>query len=826
MSTILSLPLRCQDSFSRRAQPFATLVFVSALLLMASPASAVDVELFGVHKGQAFVQTGAGAPTPAGSSNYFFNVFVRAKRFNTLFGARVHPQGGVDRPLVIGHDFDFYNFWSATDFYASQAALDAAHPDTNYVLTLNTVNDGQVTVTFNLTGSAYPNAPHVANFPAAQAVRAEADFTLRWDAFTGGTTNDHIRIEIEDAPNTNNVPETSSPLGQRIFRTGDPRDVAALDGTATFVVLPAGTLFPGHNYRARITFAKVTGVDTNSYPQVVGVAGYVARTEFTLHTVDVRTVGVIKAQFFQQSDANAPVSQNFGLQAFLDARGTSFVSSATLQLPNGGQTIQLQATNDFNFKDNSATTSAQLDAAYPDGVYQVSVTTVDDGTKVFNLPVTNILASLATPHVSNFAAAQAVNPGLDFTLTWDALGGSTNDYVQVQVKQNQSTNGNSEVFNSLPPGVPGALNGTNTSVTIPAFTLQPGTTYSASLMFARLTGPFDTNSYPGAVGIPGDFKLVSFTVRTPDVRRYTLNKRQDFLQTNNAAPVAFGPSNFVANAHVKTPGTNNVTSATLTVPGSGVVPLPASNDFEIETNFTSQSALDAFAPAGTYQFSITTVNDGNKTLNLTIPATVFPNAPQVNGYDLLQLVNPHRFLLITWNSFSGGTTNDFIRLEIQEANNPQGFSSGKVFSSPFRAEFGVLNGTNTAVLLPPNTLQPGKDYTATLSFVKVCTIDTNSYPGAVGGAGFVSDTTFNIHTRGSHPSAPLMGGIIRSNTQTFLQFFGETNRQHRIDVVSDLRLKNWAPLMTNAPAFDGSNSITDGQAAGNVRFYRVVPLFQ
>ncbi|MBI3877627.1 MAG: hypothetical protein HY300_16985, partial [Verrucomicrobia bacterium] len=566
MSTILSLPLRRQNSLSRQVRPFAALFSVSALLLIASPASAVDVELFSVHKGQAFVQAGAGAPTAQGSSNYFFNVFVRAKRFNSLWGARVHPQGGVDRPLVIGHDFDFYNFWSATDFYTSQAALDAAHPDTNYVLTLNTVNDGQVTVAFNLTGSAYPNAPHVANFAAAQAVRAEADFTLRWDAFTSGTTNDHIRIEIEDAPNTNNVPETSSPLGQRIFRTGDPRDVAALDGTATSVVLPAGTLFPGHNYRARILFTKVTGLDTNSYPQVVGAAGYVARTEFTLHTVDVRTVGVVKAQFFQQSDVNAPTSQNFGLQAFLDARGTSVVSSATLQLPNGGQTIQLQATNDFNFKDTSATTSSQLDAAYPDGVYQVSVTTVDDGVKVFNLPVTNIQASLATPHISNFAAAQAVNPGLDFTLTWDALGGATNDYVQVQLKQ-QSTNGNSEVFQSLPPGVPGALNGTNTAVTIPAFTLQPGTTYSATLMFARLTGPFDTNSYPGAVGIPGDFKRVSFTLRTPDVRYYLLSKEQEFLQTNNAAPVPFGPSNFIAHARVKTPGTNNVTSATLTIPG-------------------------------------------------------------------------------------------------------------------------------------------------------------------------------------------------------------------------------------------------------------------
>lgn len=790
------------------------------LALVPADVRAVDVELFGVHKGQDYLQAGTGAPT---LTNFFFTAFARAKSFNTLVHAAVRPVGGPDRPMAVGHDFDFYNFWSATDVYPTQGALDAVHPDTNYTVTLNTVNDGPVALTFSLTGGLYPNAPHIANYAAAQRVRADADFSLQWDAFSGGAAGDHIRVEIEDVSRNNNVPETGSPLGERIFRTGDPRDVASLDGTATSVVIPAGTLFPGHNYRARVRFTKLTGVDTNSYPQVTGVAGYVARTEFTLHTVDVRMAGMLKGQRLQQTDANAPASQGFGVQAFLDSRGTAVVASASLQLPGGGPTIDLPATNDFSFKDTSLTTSSQLDAAYPDGVYQLTVTTVDDGAKVFALPVTNVLAAMAGPHISNFAAAQAINPGLGFTLTWDALGGTTNDYVQLQVKL-QTTNGNAEVFQTRPPRVPGALNGGDASATIPAFTLQPGTAYSATLMFAQLTGPLDTNSYPGAVAVAGCFKRLSFTLRTPDVRSYSITKRQEFFQTNSGPPVAFGPSNFLAIARVQTPGTNNVTSASFILPNSTVVPMDPTNDFKLKSVFADQATLDANIPPGAYQISVATVNDGNKTLGLNVPATAFPNVPQVNGYNLLQFLNPHRPQLITWNAFAGGTPGDHLRLEIVDTNHVNADGSTRtVFSSPRPGEIGALNGTNQGVVLLANTLQPGKDYLAQLFFVKVSVLDTASYPGSVGSAGFTSATFFNLHTRGSHPSAPLIGGIVRSNAQTFLSFFGETNRAHRVEVVSDLKLRNWLTLMTNGPAFDGSNGITDG-SGGAVRFYRVTPL--
>jgi len=307
------------------------------------------------------------------------------------------------------------------------------------------------------------------------------------------------------------------------------------------------------------------------------------------------------------------------------------------------------------------------------------------------------------------------------------------------------------------------------------------------------------------------------------VRAYSLVKRQEFLQTNNLAPVAASASNFLAIAHLQTPGTNNVTAATLTVPGGGPVPFPT-NNFTLLSAFTSQAALDASFPAGTYQINLTGVQDGVVSLTLNVPATAFPNAPQVAGYDLLQNVNPHRAVPIVWNNFSGGTAGDFIRLEIfdPERLNQDG-SFQTVFSTPQLGEFTALTGTTSGVLVPADTLQPGKNYQAMLVFAKVCTLDTTNYPGVIGSTRMVSATAFNLHTHGTHPSAPIIGGIIRTNAQTFLQFFGETNRAHRIEFATDLKLRNWTGFATNS-AFDGNNTILDGGNNGSVRFYRIVPL--
>ena len=103
------------------------------------------------------------------------------------------------------------------------------------------------------------------------------------------------------------------------------------------------------------------------------------------------------------------------------------------------------------------------------------------------------------PRVSNFAAAQSVDPQVPFTLQWDAISGATgDDALWVLVTDSF----NDVVFSTPRPSTNrlAALPGTATSADIPANTLQAGHTYRGHIIFIRTTH-VDLNQYPGAAGV-------------------------------------------------------------------------------------------------------------------------------------------------------------------------------------------------------------------------------------------------------------------------------------------------------------------------------------
>ncbi len=140
--------------------------------------------------------------------------------------------------------------------------------------------DGVQSPTLNVGGDAYPNDPHVANWPAAQGITANGSFTLNWDGFVGGTSSDFIKVTIE---------RYIEGIGREnegvVWQTGEYWEGNALDGTATGVTIPADTFVPGVRYTGRLLFAKIVGTVTN-YPAAVGYAGYFKETEFSLRTVN------------------------------------------------------------------------------------------------------------------------------------------------------------------------------------------------------------------------------------------------------------------------------------------------------------------------------------------------------------------------------------------------------------------------------------------------------------------------------------------------------------------------------------------------------------
>jgi hypothetical protein len=151
-------------------------------------------------------------------------------------------------------------------FETNLSTFDSVFPAGSYQFSVQAATSNQqVNVTLSAPASQ-PAAPHVVNFAAAQAVNASQNFTLTWDAFPGGTAADFVYVTV----------------GNNVFASASPGVVGALSGTATSVVIPAGTLQAGSNYTASVGFYRASWSTNASY-----VAGTFRATvtEFPLVTM-------------------------------------------------------------------------------------------------------------------------------------------------------------------------------------------------------------------------------------------------------------------------------------------------------------------------------------------------------------------------------------------------------------------------------------------------------------------------------------------------------------------------------------------------------------
>lgn len=206
----------------------------------------------------------------------------------------------------------------------------------------------------------------------------------------------------------------------------------------------------------------------------------------------ITTFGIGKVHHYNQTNSGAPILDpvmpyNFVAETTLSSNRTA--TSVVLTLPTASMTSLIPSFSQpeiYLFGDFDTSLST-LDATYPPGNYSFLVTAVSSNqTVVVNLPTTNSLPQPGgPPHLTNYPAAQAVNPSQAFALGWDAFpGGTAADYVFVLIGTN---------YSSPNPGLPGALSGTARTFTIPAGTLQPNSTYDSTIGFYHNFGATNAN---------------------------------------------------------------------------------------------------------------------------------------------------------------------------------------------------------------------------------------------------------------------------------------------------------------------------------------------
>jgi hypothetical protein len=224
----------------------------------------------------------------------------------------------------------------------------------------------------------------------------------------------------------------------------------------------------------------VSGQDTNGNPLggtpfgtfTTGTGGGSSNT----NTITSFLVG--KAWEYDQTSASAPLLDTnlpYVFEGLTSLASNRTATSATLTLPTGGVSNMVQNIlfpSDFYLAEFD-TNLATYNATFPAGSYVFNVySNAADQVVTVNMPN---YAQPNAPQVSNWAAAQAINPSLPFTLTWNAFtGGGSTDYVSVVVGNKFQTGGFGQT-NALP--------GTATSVTIPANTFSASSNYLADLAF-------------------------------------------------------------------------------------------------------------------------------------------------------------------------------------------------------------------------------------------------------------------------------------------------------------------------------------------------------
>ena len=155
-------------------------------------------------------------------------------------------------------------------------------------------------------------------------------------------------------------------------------------------------------------------------------------------------------------------------------------------------------------------TDASLNLAYPAGIYLLRFKQAAAPERVIFMSMPANPAPV--PKILNFAHAQAINAGADFTLQWNGFpGAGNNDHLLFYITDGQGA----VVFQATDRCAPGEIPVTATSIVIPAATLRTNETYFADLTYQRLF--YDsTNAVPQMAGFGDLTRKTTFTVKTAE----------------------------------------------------------------------------------------------------------------------------------------------------------------------------------------------------------------------------------------------------------------------------------------------------------------------
>ena len=312
----------------------------------------------------------------------------------------------------------------------------------------------------------------------------------------------------------------------------------------------------------------LTGTTQGSFTTVAGVNGGSGTNAITTFLLE-------KLALYLQSTNGPPALRGyeFNEQSTLASNRTATAISLTIPSTPPGTNFLGENLVYPQLYQTQPTTNAfgNFDTNFPTvGNYVFDVTNSVTGSNqqvTVNLPNDPLPNA---PQIINFTNAHAINPSQPFTLNWNPFtNGTSADLIVVQINE-PSQNGNSGplLFQTSFAGPPAGLDGTATSVTIPANTLPANSTNDAFVFFAHVAfttgtgfstsaavGSADyftiitTNAAPVLTIIPaGTNVLLEWPTNTIGYNlEFSTNLASSVWSTNLPAPIVFNTNNVVTN---------------------------------------------------------------------------------------------------------------------------------------------------------------------------------------------------------------------------------------------------------------------------------------
>ena len=222
-----------------------------------------------------------------------------------------------------------------------------------------------------------------------------------------------------------------------------------------------------------------------------------------------------------------------------------------------------------------------------------------------------------------------------------------------------------------------------------------------------------------------------------DVALYSVKEGMAYTQTSPSQPSPDTANGFPFQADVYPAVQGLVTNAYVKWSVSNWTQLELTSSdthYQFKKSKNTLHALEKDFPAGSYLFDIYGIDDGMVSPSLLLQGNAYPPAPYVNDFTLLQSVNANGYCVIGWQSYGSGAPASFVRLTVSDS------AGNNVFQSPDVDKEGVWGGLTTYAVIGPGNLATGQTYTATLDFQNNVQVNLTSYPGAMGVAGYFTET--------------------------------------------------------------------------------------